>query len=57
MTKKYKVTWTKGDGIEYTESFTSDALIIEQVPGQFIRQVAKSSNYKVLRVEELEEGG
>ncbi len=56
MAKKYRVTWTKGDGIKYTESFASDVLSIEQVPNQFIqrqRSLAKTET-KVLSVEELE---
>lgn len=51
---KYKVTWTKGDGPEYTEFFTSEVLTIEQVPDQFMRQITTSTKLKVLRVEALE---
>ena len=53
--KKYKVTWTKGDEIKYTENFTSDALLIEQIPSQFTRQTTRSPEFKVLHVEELGE--
>lgn len=54
MTKKmYKVTWTTGDGIKYTENFTSDALLIEQIPSIFERQTTRRSGFKVVHVEEI----
>jgi len=53
---KYKVTWTKDDGREYTEIFTptSEPASIEGVPDQFMRQITRNTKCKVLHVEELE---